>query len=262
MRKLSGLFSLLFVLASCANEGFLELEFDNEINDHFIECYLEPGALPNLSVSRIKTLDDDFILDYVEGYQVMINDEELTYGFYQLPSGHVCNYGSQAIFQPAIGDEVFLQVISEEGDTIRAQTTVPTPISNLRAEYAHASIVVSFAAASNPKHNYYIVLLRKVFEKKEEQCLAELYDFSKLGDQEYVSFTLTLKRELALGYKIIVKRITQENYQYQKSLWNARKANEDNIVYPYPLDGNIHNAEGVFTCYTIDSAFVKVPQKK
>ena len=249
----------MLVITSCANEGFLDLETDNEINDYIVECYLEPGELYNLAVSRIKSLDDDFILDYVEGYQVKINEHALMYGLYRLPSGYICNYGSDAIFQPEAGEEVSMQVISDEGDTLRANTSVPSPVSELNAVYAKYSIDVTLAAASEARHNYYLVLLRKVFEDRQEQCLSELYDFSRSENHKYVNFTLNLKKELAPGYKIIIKRITQENYQYQKSLWNARKANNDNVVYPYPLEGNIQNGEGIFTCYTADSVYIKVP---
>jgi hypothetical protein len=252
------IFRLLFILTiglqGCDQSEELSFKDLDTSPGYFVECYLTPGEVYKLSATRISPLSDDYILDYSADFDVTIDSLTLFHSLYsENGSNYIYNFGNAEEFAPAkTTDTVRLQVINAENDTLRSFTTVPDSIQLINATIDDDILQISLTLSERPIHNYY--LLKIEFFKQNEETSSDLkfYDLSKTGtDQSELEIGYNLPMEtMVKSLKLELFRVTEANYKYQLSLWNAENANDDNLVFPNPLDGNIENGIGIFTCYS------------
>ncbi|MBI9061030.1 MAG: DUF4249 family protein [Marinilabiliaceae bacterium] len=254
MNKMYLVFIGLFLLISaCVSDQ--ELDFSTLKGDpgYFVECYLKPGDIYKLSATKIQPIHEDYILDYSLEFLVTVDTINLVQGLYkEANSGYIFNYGHPFRFAPLLQKTVSLRVISPENDTITSTTTIPEDVTIEDAQLKDKNLSFSFNTSPDGRHNYYITSIAMYLQDTIDTESVFL-DYGHIHSVQTEEFEFELKADDYNQVEINLKRVTRENFDYQISLWNANKANNDNLTFPSPLEGNLSNAMGIFTCYTEDT---------
>jgi hypothetical protein len=244
----------MFGFAGCNGQDGLDFTDLDTSPGYFVECYLVRGEVLKLSATKITPLKDDYVLDYSLKFEVHVDSVRLWQSLYsEAGSNYIYNYGSPRIFKPSeADDEIGLTVITPENDTLTSRTTIPDEIQLKDINVVEDCTVIHFLPSPNSYHDYYILKATSYYQNKETNNDVLFYDLSKVRND---SSSLDIKYSLEKKYecdnlKFQLFRVTEDNYNYQLSLWNARKANSDNLIFPDPLDSNIDNGIGIFTCYS------------
>ena len=243
---------LFLLISACVSDQ--ELDFSTLKGDpgYFVECYLKPGDVYKLSATRIQPIHEDYILDYSLEFLVTIDTINLVQGLYkETTSGYIFNYGHAFRFTPLQQKTVSLLVISPEKDTITSTTTIPDDVTIEDAQLKDKNLSFSFNTCPDGRHNYYITSIATHLQDTIKTHSMFL-DYGHIHSVQREEFEFELKADDYKQVEINLKRVTRENFDYQISLWNANKANNDNLTFPSPLEGNLSNAMGIFTCYTED----------
>jgi len=227
---------------------------------YFVECYMRPGELYNLTATKIQPIFEDYILDYSYDFDVFIVDTdtaELSQGLFVEPgTGFIYNFGSPLRLDADL-DQVSLFVITPTQDTITARTTIPEQVSIESAVINESQIAVDFFSTTLTNQNYYIVIVNFLREDEMGTLIREFdIKYLEVGDTpEPILQEIIFENEFFLearDMKLTLMRVTEENYNYQITLEDAKSAGSDNITFPAPLAGNIQNGIGIFTAYTED----------
>ncbi len=256
---LFGLLLMISVVWSGCDES-LSTTSPSQSPGSFVECYMRPGELYNLTATQIQPIFEDYILDYSYDFKVYITDvstHQLTKSLFVEPgTGYIYNYGSPARLDAAF-ELVSLLVITPSRDTLRAQTTIPEQVSFESFTYLDNKISAAFYTSDQTNQNYYIVIVN-YDTTDEEQNIVLKFDikYLELGDSAQPELhEVTFENDLyanSQNLKLTLMRVTEENYNYQISLEDAKSSGSDNITFPSPLAGNIQNGIGIFTAYTED----------
>jgi hypothetical protein len=250
-------FLVMFLIQSCLEEEELPLDVLGSEPGYFVECYLNPGELYKLSATKVQAIHEDYLLDYSIEFEVKVDTIKLLHSLYRENENRfIYNYGSALRFQPKAGETVKLRLISPELDTITGETEIPDEIEILDAFIRNDSIVYSYETCINQKHNYYMASFHYWYE--DDDALQVLFsDFSHIYTKQIVTGAYQLPEDKTfLKGSLTLFRITEENYKYQLSLDNAQRANTDNLIQPTPLQGNLKNSMGIFTCFTQDTVLI------
>ena len=256
----------LFVLGvsthSCDFQQGLSREIIPAEQKYFVECYLKPGALYNLTATDVQPIFEDYILDYSLDFEVVIIDTDsviLARSLFIDPeTGFIYNYGSPR--QLALDSEkVSLFVVAPNGDTLTADTEIPSQVVLESADYHDNIIAATFLPSENSKENFYIAIvnyIKESLDENNEPILVNDFDiqYIELGQANpSKEFGIYFENELfkiSPDLQFTLMRVTEENFNYQLSLENAKNSSADNITYPSPLEGNLENGVGIFTAYT------------
>lgn len=244
---------LFLLISACVDDQ--ELDFSSLKGDpgYFVECYLKPGDVYKLSATKIQPIYEDYILDYSLEFLVSVDTICLVQGLYkEASSGYIFNYGHAFRFTPLLQKTVSLLVISPDNDTITSTSTIPDDVTIEGVQLMDKKLSFSFNTSSDGRHNYYITSIATHLQDTTETESLFL-DYGHINAVQTEEFEYELKTDDYDQVEIHLKRVTRENFDYQISLWNANKANNDNLTFPSPLEGNLRNAMGIFTCYTEDS---------
>ena len=245
-------FGLFFLISACVSDQ--ELDFSTLKGDpgYFVECYLKPGDVYKLSATKIQPIYEDYILDYSLEFLVTVDTIKLVQGLYrEVNSDYIFNYGHVYRFTPFQQQTVSLFVITPEKDTITSISTIPEPVAIEEALLTDGYVSFKFKTTVNSGHNYYITSIATHLQDTIETESLFL-DYGHINTVQTEAFEYDLKAEVFERVEVTLKRVTRDNFNYQISLWNANKANSDNLTFPSPLDGNLTHAMGIFTCYTED----------
>jgi hypothetical protein len=258
MKSIQAILFYSIILFSCNNEN--ELEFSNLHTEpgYFIECYLLPDDVYKLSATKIKHISEDYILDYSLDFTVYIDSIRLLQGlFKEQSSNYIYNYGSAETYIPDGSKHAYIKVISPRNDTITGKTTIPESVFIEELSLSDDVVKVNFETSENCLHNFYIVNFNTLINDSVRRD-AVFYDYSHINKRVTEEIRYKIKKNIDFDMiEIQLRRVTKENYRYQISLWNANNANNDNLTIPAPLDGNLINAMGIFTCYTEDIDTIK-----
>ncbi|MCV9388062.1 DUF4249 domain-containing protein [Reichenbachiella ulvae] len=252
------IFSL--ILFGCDLERELDIQNVDIERQYFIECYLQPDSLFNLSATEVSPIFEDFILDYSLDFDVFIIEQDtvelLQSLFIEDETGYIYNFGSGRRLRPE-ANQVDLLVVSPQGDSIRGFTKVPSSIDILEANWTDNQISIQFESSDNPQENYFLYIINYQVENQgerpQEKNELTYLDYSFLEERQTLnavidSDSLSLSSEV----DVTLMRVTRENFRYQKSLDAAKNASQDNVTFPSPLEGNIMGGLGIFTCFTQD----------
>ncbi|MGL1889403.1 MAG: DUF4249 domain-containing protein [Reichenbachiella sp.] len=263
-----GLIGLMMVMCmACSLNDELDRQ-DVAIEEaYFVECYLQTGELYNLTATKVQPIFDDFILDYSLDFDVFIIDADTTELFQSLfiepETGYIYNYGSG---QRLDGDleSVNLLVITPTGDTITSVTAIPDSINIDSTWLSGVQIVTEFQLSPIAGQNYY--LHNVVYTTTEEDSIYQEYETQYLDLEVELSahhqVILSLKNIVdTLDISVTLMRVTKENFDYQRSLDQAKQSTRNNITYPSPLEGNLINGVGIFTCYSEDTKIISAVRK-
>ncbi|MBU2915947.1 DUF4249 family protein [Reichenbachiella agariperforans] len=251
---------LVFMCWACDFNRELETPYIEPHDQYFVECYMRPDELYNLTATEVSPIFEEYILDYSLDFDVYIIDQdtvELRQSLFVEPeTGYIYNYGSGRRLPENIAG-VSMLVISPTRDTIRAYSRVPEQILLDTAFLIHNQVNISFYTSEDSEDNYYIYYLNyDVLNhsgaqiKKSEVAYLDFHDYSErvLKQSSLSGDSLDYADEV----QVTLMRVTRENFLYQRSLQDAKNASKDNVTYPAPLEGNIENGVGIFTCYTED----------
>lgn len=250
---------LILLVSSCDLDDTLDRSEIAIDETYFVECYLQPNELYNLTATRVQPIFDDFILDYSLDFDVFIIGEDTTELYQSLfvdqETGFVFNYGRGVRLDPDI-NQVNLLVITPTADTIVASTIVPKPIVIKSAHYSERSVNTSFDLSSDSDQNYYLHIANYMTYNEDTTYHDSLLQFLDLSTQvssgEYQAVLELDNRVDSIAVDVTLMRVTEENYKYQQSLSQAKEASDGKVTYPAPLQGNLIGAEGIFTCYQAD----------
>ncbi|WP_462318999.1 DUF4249 family protein [Marinilabilia sp.] len=248
------LFIPIMVWAGCDKTDELSYKGLDTSPGYFVECYLTSGDVYKLSATRISPISEDYILDYSADFDVTIDSVQLYHSLYSEDgSNYIYNFGNANKFNPSAEmDTVRLQVINSQNDTLRSFTTVPDAIMLHQAVIENDNLKISIKSSGKAFHDYYLLkidMLKKNGDTSEDLKFYDLTNSSGESSELVIGYRLQDKPTIE-ALKIELFRVTESNYRYQLSLWNAVNANNDNLVFPNPLDGNIENGIGIFTCFS------------
>lgn len=259
MKHLIFLFILLSAfLFSCIENKELSFNGLHTEPGYFVECYLIPGEDYRLSATKLQPLHEDYILDYSLEFDVKIDTLSLKQGlFKQNGTYYLYNYGHPYRFIPRNQTLAKLHVITPDNDTITASTTIPEQVHICNALLQNNEVKFDFVLSAESWHNFYMI---NINAQHTDTLIRKnrFLDYSDKNFEDTVSFKYDVVPNGNLEkLKVVLRRMTQANYEYQISMQNAKDANRDNLVLPSPLAGNLKNATGIFTCFTCDSAMWK-----
>ncbi len=257
---------LPIITLSCQPENTLDI---NEISDppeYFVECFCKPGDLYQLTATRVTRMSDDFIWDLSIPFKTYITDStshKLSQGlFYDAYSHFVYNYSSPLKVPVDFNDSLYLKIISPSGDTISGKTHVVSQIKISNYNLKNNNIELSFNIDPSADKRHYVINIEN-WQQGEIINSEKLFsNFStSYKESETVNITNSTNIHELDSIRIKVFHVTGENYDYQISLNDAIKSNENNITQPSPLKGNLNGSLGIFTYYTEDIA-TYIPSKQ
>lgn len=254
--KLSFIVSFIFALLVWGCEFHDDLRFEdlNATPGYFVECYLTSGDIYKLSATRLSSLNDDYILDYSADFTATIDSVKMYHSLYtENGSNYIYNFGNSERFIPVdTQDTIFLKLISADKDTLTSFTTVPDSIRVNSVNLSNNLLKINIASSDCAMHDYYFLKVKLHRQNEEPFGDVKFYNFSNIESQskELVFEYSFIDTALVKTISIDLYRVTEANYKYQISLSNAKSANNDNLVFPNPLDGNIENGLGIFTCFS------------
>jgi len=243
-------------MVSCIEEHILPLDELAEKPPYFIECYLIPNDLFKLSATKLQAINEDYILDYSLDFDVKIDTTWLLQGLYRDEySTYIYNYGHWNRFQVTNKDFSSLLVITPENDTVIGTTTIPEFININDAKGDDENVTISFELDKKAYHNYYISNLQ-CYKNDSVKTVTKYNDLSHLEPIKNAELKIRIPCEQYDSIVSVVMRLTEENYNYQISLNNAKDSNDESLVQPASLNGNLINSAGIFTCYTVDTLVI------
>ena len=259
MKRIIYIYILIFALLySCVENRELSFNGLHTEPGYFVECYLIPGEAYRLSATKLQPLYEDYILDYSLEFDVKIDTLNLKHGlFKQNDTYYHYNYGHPSHFRPKRAALTHLHVCTPDNDTITASTTIPEQVHLFNTQFQNNEIKFDFILSAESWHNYYMININAqhidTLVRKNR-----FLDYSDIDFEDTVSFKYNFIANGDLKkLKVVLRRVTRANYDYQISMQNAKDANRDNLVLPSPLAGNLKNATGIFTCFTCDSVVWK-----
>ncbi len=226
----------------------------------FVEGYLVPGEPIRLSLIRTSTFQEDLALQLVWNAEaeLLLPDTtiQLQNIFYkEKESGKLVNYAS-AYIMPAIlpGDSVRLRIITgDKADTLYAATEPVEQVKIIGWAFDGTQIRVRCENGAEPRNRFYGIYLEYEQEGKTKRK-AEYYDHSLSGEGE-LTFRLDVPAT-HYPYRVVLYRVTQANYYFQRALQQAARANEDPFEPPVVLPTNVRGGQGIFTYSTQDTLVI------
>jgi len=257
------LLGLVTLTLACELDDTLDRSTVSIEDTYFVECYLQPNELYNLTATEIQPIFDDFILDYSLDFDVFIIGDDTTELLQSLfvddQTGFVFNYGRGVRLDPAL-EEVSLFVLTPTKDTIIATTNIPDPVSIVSAKYTESSVYTAFELSEDIDQNFYLHIIDYPTYEQDSVYSRNLIQFLDLSDIEaFGEYEVALELEDrvdSLAIEVTVMRVTEENYKYQRSLFQAKEASDGKVTYPAPIQGNLIGGEGIFTCFQSDNYII------
>lgn len=245
------------LLCACMPEEELPVKHVGEVPPYFIECYCCPGAPFRLSATRVQPISGEIELRLLMNLDVAVytNHPIQLIADYELlkESGFLYNYGSGVTLPPYYNDSLRLRIETPGGDVMTAATAIPEAISIENYRVNGQEVCVSFRTSSRPDQNFYLYTIELIRNDSIVERSSSFLDYRELNESILSEKSLFFSSSLQYGrIRICLKRITQENYEYQLSLRAANSAQQGSITVPVPLQGNLKGALGIFTCYTED----------
>lgn len=245
-------------LISCMPEDNLPIRFVGETPDYFIECYCKPNEMFLLTASQVLPVSQELELSLTSNLEIHLQagDAFRLYPIYYTSpqNGFIYNYGNYRKLNRTDADTLYLTIFTPENKSITAKTAIPDEIKIQAFEVNGQEATIWFYTSPDPTQNYYIYTVETYKGEtllNRSTCLLENlphHAYEKTGKS--LSFPPNDSTEKII---ISLKHITKENYNYQVSLNRANAANQGSISTPFPLNGNLAGALGIFTCYTEDS---------
>ncbi|RAU81331.1 DUF4249 family protein [Pontibacter arcticus] len=252
---------LFLLMTSCALKEEAELVMPASPARLFVEGYLVPGEPIRLSLIRTSSFQEDLSLQLVWNAHVelMLPDTviRLQNIFYKdKVSGKMVNYASPYRL-PAIlpEDSVRLRIITvNNADTLYAATETVAPVVITDWVFNGTQIRLSFTNGPDARHRFYGVYLEYELAGQTIRK-SEYYDYSLSSEPE-----LSIRLDVPDGkqpYRIILYRITPDNYHFQRALQQASRSNVDPFEPPVVLPSNVQGGQGIFTYSTQDTLVIE-----
>ncbi len=251
---------MLLLLSSCSLKEESELVMPVSPAHLFVEAYLLPGEPLRLSLIRTSTFQEDLALKLVWNAEVELLLPDTTIQlqniFYkEKGSGKLVNYASTYLMPVMLpGDSVRLRIINgDKADRLYAATEPVEQVKITGWSFDGTQIRVSCENGAEPRNRFYGIYLEYEQEGKTKRK-TEYYDHSLSGEEE-----LTFRLDVAAGqqpYRVVLYRVTQANYSFQRALQQASRSNVDPFEPPVVLPTNVRGGQGVFTYSTQDSLLI------
>ena len=253
------LLSALFWACTLNDEAVMELPAPEE--SYFVEAYLAPGAPVRLAFMKTNSFQEDVALKLVEGARVelLLPEKELLLKntvFADPKTGKLMNYNSsKALPRTMLTDSIRLRITTASGaETLYAATELVEPISINQWSLQEQRLKISFNNGSTLSNRYYSVYIQSI--RGDEGIIRTLhYDYTRVNDEE-----LTISIVIPEGEKpkrVILYRLTRENYDFQLALKKAIQANTDPFEAPQVVPTNIRGGQGLFTYFTADTLLIR-----
>lgn len=247
-------------LLSCMLEDDVDIEFPDVESQIMLECYLCPGKNYELTFMETNKLSEDLILQLKWNADITINSSDDIIPLFNIlniekETRYVFNYGTPSIVPNKDNGAYYLDVVTESGIKITAQTNIVSPVKISKIQLEDKNISVLFIADTDPTQRYYSLLVEG-YEDGEYTKVRDYIDASKTSENE---ITYSVKAGFYKWESIKVKlfHITMDNYHFQMSVNNAIAANMDPFSVPEEIKSNVNGAKGVFTYFTVDSLRVR-----
>ncbi|MEM9821390.1 MAG: DUF4249 domain-containing protein [Bacteroidota bacterium] len=274
MIRQSYLYPILLILLgmtfACDLSKDIEVELPVYEPEIVVECYLQIGEPYRLLLTRSAGFFDAPTLPLEERAIVTITHngqtDTLENNLFIIPTTQqVFNYASSS--SPSSIDGAYeLKIISEQGETLTAQTEIKPfiPIDELEVvTRTEDSLVAVLTRIPDPteEENYY----RRVFHKGGDILTGELEQDFTAGDQflgEDSELVFGTAFEYAPGDTLIstLYHITEDYYNFLESLETALNSNGNPFVQQESTRSNVDGGIGIFTGYARDRKMVVVPQ--
>ena len=252
---------LLAFSAACTLKEEAGLVLPRHPGKLFVEGYLSPGAPIQLTFIRSSTFQQNLSLQLIWNAQaeLMLPDTTLPLQnlFYKdKESGKILNYVNPYRLPAGLAlDSLRLRLITDDkADTLYGTTALVEPVKISSWQARDQQIRVSCAQATTPENRYYGLyseyqVAGNIIRK------SQYYDYSHHSDPQ-ISFLLDVPAG-ERSYRIILYRITPQNYHFQRALSQAARSNIDPFEAPVALPTNIRGGQGFFTYSTTDTLLLQ-----
>ncbi len=272
----------LFAFSACDLEQEVDIELPEFEQAIALECYLEPGKPFRLLMTQadpffapLPALDEQFLsMLLVDSAEVTITYEGETIALrnqFSLDPGQIkfFNYVANEIVPEAYGTSFELNVVTKEGETIFASTTLlePVPID---------SVVIEPDDEIRNDTLFYRALTYFTDRPNEANFYRRMLHVSSLDslpEQDFVTDDRIVEDRVVFGssYEFIAGdtiintlfHIDENYYNYLESAQNAISGNFNPFGQPSPIISNLEGsakAIGVFTGLTYDRITKIVPE--
>jgi len=248
------------ILFSCMLEDDVDIEFPDVESQIMLECYLCPGKNYELSFMETNKLSEDLILQLKWNADITINSSDDIIPLFNIlniekETGYVFNYGTPSIVPNNENGAYYLDVVTESGIKITAQTDIVSPVKISKTQLEEKNLSVLFTADIDSTQRYYSLLV----EGYEDGEYTKVRDYMNASNTNENEITYSVKAGFYKWESIKVKlfHITMDNYLFQMSVKNALLANLDPFSVPEEIKSNVSGVKGIFTYFTVDSLQIK-----
>ena len=267
--------SAIFIFAACDLEQEIDIDLPDFERGVAVECYLEPGKPFRLLMTNAEAyfaplppLDETFFdVLFVDSAEVTITHQGVTYrlqnGFsFDIQQGKFFNYVAPEIVPTDYNTEFDLNIVTKDGKTITATTTIlePIPID---------SVVVEFE--DEPRNDTLFARTLTYFNDLPDQRnffrrmvhvgsldSIPLQDFST--DDRFVQDRVVFgtQFEFSAGDTVFntIFHLNEDYYNFIESTQNAVNGNFNPFGQPSPIISNLEsdaeNIIGIFTGLSYD----------
>ncbi|WP_320020301.1 DUF4249 family protein [Labilibaculum manganireducens] len=247
-------------LLSCMLKDDVDIEFPDVESQMMLECYLCPEENYELTFMETNKLSEDLILQLNWNADITIRSYHDTISLFNIlniekETGYVFNYGTPSIVPNNESGTYYLDVVTESGIKITAQTNIVSPVKISEIQLKDKNLSVLFTADTDSAQRYYSLLVEGYLDG-EYTKVRDYINASKTNENE---ITYSVKASFYKWESIKVKlfHITMDNYHFQMSAKNALVANMDPFSVPEEIKSNVSGAKGIFTYFTVDSLQIK-----
>jgi hypothetical protein len=269
--------ALLIGLQSCNLENEIEIVLP-EYNSRFsVECYLEPGNVFTLLLSKtapyfepFPTFDDQFLANILEDSATVVirhNGQEYPLEnrlIFNPFTGKLFNYINFTPIPEDYENNFELSITTKSGQTITATTRLlpKVPIDSVVVQFSPTDTlarVLTYFTDDLSTRNYYRRMLHfSSLDSVPRQDFALDDSFS-----DNAKFVFGTSYEFAEGDTVIntLFHIDKDYYDYFDSVQNAFFSNGNPFAQPSPINSNLRgtaNAIGIFTGLSYDRVFTIV----
>lgn len=244
----------VIVLPSCIAKNNVDIEIPAQQKVVVVECYLTPGAPPELMLAESNTLDRELGFLILGKAQTYIWTDtgaiQLEHTGYQLSDRkYVVNYRSNDTIK---SDHPFyrLDVTTADGVQIEASTSHVSPIQMQDVKVDEKGISVTHNINSTVE-KYFKLIASSFKDGKHKHSKYEFYQQS--GNVTNPCFLPWEKIESEADSVVVTMfHIQKDYYEYLQSVRNANSAYKDPFLTPEVIKSNIKGGVGIFTFYTYD----------
>ncbi|MBN2349287.1 MAG: DUF4249 family protein [Bacteroidales bacterium] len=252
---------LLLTLFACELERDLDIPLPTGEKYYTLEAYLVHNEPYQTLLFRSNTMQGPVVFDLVWNASVKIINNTDTIRLSNIiqtdnTNNYIYNYyNDKLVDRNTAGYE--LSIITKTSDTLSA-FSLSVPEVEIDSFRVMNNLLSVFTNNTNlPGSNYYMIRYY-TYPLGENVHQQKVFDYSE-KPEGLVQIDFPLSSDSIDSLYVNLYRINQTAFNYHISIEKAYAANHDPFTIPGPIQGNIKNGFGIFTCCSLDTCMIYLP---